>query len=66
MKQPGLDGRHRDKKGTIDLKHGNTKNKNLPTPIPGFGPEKTLAEMREKTGKTSERDIRAAMKNRGK
>lgn len=66
MKQPGLDGRHRNKIGTIDQKHGNTKNKNLPTPISGFGPEKTLAEMREKTGETSERDIRAAMRNRGK
>jgi hypothetical protein len=64
MKQPGLDDRHRDKDGKIDLKHGNTKNKNLPNPIPGFGPEKTLKEMRDKTGKTSERDIRAAMKNR--
>ncbi|HEY1631310.1 MAG TPA: hypothetical protein VGF56_08340 [Rhizomicrobium sp.] len=25
MKEPGLDGRHRDKDGTIDRKHGNTK-----------------------------------------
>jgi hypothetical protein len=61
MKQPGLDDRHRDKKGTIDLKHGNTKNKNLPTPIPEFGPEETLADMRKETGKISERAIRAAM-----
>ncbi|RDS82600.1 hypothetical protein [Dyella psychrodurans] len=64
MKQPGLDGRHRDKKGTIDLKHGNTKNKNLPTPIPGFGPDVTLKEMRDETGKMSEQAIRAAMRNR--
>ncbi|VWC10647.1 hypothetical protein BLA14095_05224 [Burkholderia lata] len=61
MKQPGLDGRHRDKDGTIDLKHGNTKNKNLSKPIPGFAPDTTLKTMRDKTGKLSEKDIRAVM-----
>jgi hypothetical protein len=66
MKQPGLDGRHRNKDGEIDLKHGNTKNKNLPNPIPGFGPETTLKAMRDRTGMTSERDIRAAMSKRKK
>jgi hypothetical protein len=25
MKQPGLDGRHRDKDGEISRKHGNTR-----------------------------------------
>ena len=25
MKEPGLDGRHRDKSGEIDRKHGNTR-----------------------------------------
>lgn len=25
MKEPGLDGRHRDKDGTIERKHGNTR-----------------------------------------
>ncbi|MCA7889730.1 hypothetical protein LGM58_41880 [Burkholderia contaminans] len=66
MKQPGLDGRHRDKDGAIDLKHGNTMNKNLPNPIPGFGPNTTLKVMRDKTGKVSEKDIRAVMaKKRG-
>lgn len=64
MKQPGLDGRHRDKDGEIELKHGNTKNKNLPRPIPGFGPETTLHEMRSKTGETSEKGIRAAAAKR--
>ncbi len=64
MKQPGLDGRHRDKDGQIEQKHGNTKNKNLPRPIPGFGPETTLKTMRDETGKTSERDIRNAAKRR--
>ena len=29
MKQPGLDGRHRDKNGQISQKHGNTKVKTL-------------------------------------
>jgi len=46
-------GSHRDKEGTIDLKHGNTKNKNLAKPIPGFCPDTTLKTMRDKTGKTS-------------
>lgn len=62
MKQPGLDGRHRDQNGQIEQKHGNTKNKNLPRPIPGFGPETTLKTMRDRTGKTSEKDIRDAVK----
>lgn len=62
MKQPGLDGRHRDKDGQIDQKHGNTKNKNLPQPIPGFGPNTTLKTMRDKTGETSEKGIREAVK----
>ena len=29
MKQPGLDGRHRDKNGQISQKHGNTEVKTL-------------------------------------
>ena len=60
MKEPGLDGRHRDKNGRISEKHGNTLNKNLPTPIPQFGPKVTLATMREKTGQTSEKGVRTA------
>jgi hypothetical protein len=62
MKKPGLDHRHRDKDGTIQQKRSDAKNKNLNPPIPGFGPEITLGQMRKKTGKTSEKDIRAAMK----
>lgn len=65
MKQPGLDNRHRDKNGQIEQKHGNTMNKNLPNPIPGFGPNTTVKEMRDKTGKISEKNIRAAVKKRG-
>ena len=60
MKEPGLDGRHRDHDGRISEKHGNTLNKNLTTPISQFGPNVTLAKMRERTGKTSERAVRAA------
>ena len=64
MKEPGLDGRHRDKDGQIQQKRSDTKNKNLPQPIPGFGPETTLKTMRDKTGKTSEKDIREAVKKK--
>ena len=64
MKEPGLDHRHRDKDGKIQQKRGDTKNKNLSQPIPGFGPETTLAATRKKTGKVSEQDIRNAMKKR--
>jgi hypothetical protein len=64
MKEPGLDGRHIDqtppKRGRIGEKHGNTMNKNLPRPIPGFGPDRTLSEMREATGELSESAVRRA------
>ena len=65
MKEPGLDGRHRDKDGKISQKHGNTLNKNLPHPIPGFRSDATLAAMRRVTGKLSEREVaKAASKKR--
>lgn len=64
MKEPGLDNRHRDKDGQIQQKRSDTKNKNLPHPIPEFTPKTTLKTMREKTGKTSEKDIREAAKHR--
>jgi hypothetical protein len=64
MKEPGLDDRHRDKDGKIQQKRGDTLNKNLPTPIPGFGPDVTLQEIRDKTGQTSEKDIRDAVKKK--
>lgn len=66
MKQPGLDGRHRDKSGQIDKKHGNTKNKNLPRPIPGFDPDVTLQTMRDITGHHSVAAIRRFMTHPGK
>jgi hypothetical protein len=62
MKEPGLDGRHRDKDGQIQKKRRDTLNKNLPTPIPGFGPNVTLEQIRNDTGKISEKDILAAVK----
>jgi hypothetical protein len=66
MKEPGLDGRHRDqsapKKGEIQQKRGDTLNKNLPRPIPEFSPNATLATMRRKTGQTSEEAVRRVAK----
>ncbi len=60
MKQPGLDKRHRDKDGEIQQKRSDTLNKNLSKPIPEFGSDVTLGEMRAKTGKVSEADVRRA------
>jgi hypothetical protein len=62
VKEPGLDGRHRNKDGTIQQKRSDTQNKNLPQPIPGFGPNTSLKTIRQKTGEVSERDIRGAVK----
>lgn len=68
MKEPGLDGRHRDqappKTGRIDLKRSDTINKNLSNPIPQFSPNATVKTMRKETGETSLKDIREAAKNR--
>ena len=47
MKQAGLDDRNRDKDGEIRQKRGDTLNKNLPMPVPGFGPNITLARTAE-------------------
>jgi hypothetical protein len=60
MKKPGLDNRHRDKDGEIQRKRSDTLNKNLSKPIPQFSPNTTLGEMRKKTGKVSETDVRRA------
>lgn len=68
MKEPGLDGRHRDKAspkaGEIQQKRSDTLNKNLPTPIPQFRADATLGGMRAATGKTSVEAVRRAAKNR--
>lgn len=60
MKEPGLDGRHRDKVGEIQQKRSDTLNKNLSKPIPQFSSNTTLGKMREITGKVSEADVRRA------
>ncbi len=64
MKEPGLDGRHRDKNppkaGEIQQKRADTLNKNLPKPIPQFSPNAKLGTMREATGKVSEEAVRRA------
>ncbi len=62
MKQPGLDGRHRDINGEISQKHGNTRNGNLPRPIQGFLDSTTLSEMRRITGEIGEAKIRKVAK----
>jgi len=64
MKEPGLDGRHRDKNppkaGEIQQKRSDTLNKNLPKPVPQFSPNATLGKMRQVTGKVSEEAVRRA------
>ena len=62
LKEPGLDGRHRNKDGKIQQKRGDTLNKNLSEPIPQFSPNAKLSTMRKETGKISEKDIREAAK----
>ena len=71
MKEPGLDGRHRDttppKTGEIQQKRGDTLNKNLPEGrIPQFSPNARLDTMRKETGQTSIEDVREAAKDRHK
>jgi hypothetical protein len=58
MKEPGLDGRHRDKDGKIELKKGNTLNKNLAHPVKEFSPLAKVETMRKKTGQKSIAGIR--------
>lgn len=64
MKEPGLDGRHRDKAapktGEIQQKRGDTLDKNLPKPIPQFRADTKLETMRKVTGQTSVEKIRQA------
>lgn len=67
MKEPGLDGRHRDKDspkaGEIQQKRGDTLNKNLPKPIPEFSPNARLDTMRKATGQTSVEKVAKAAKS---
>jgi len=69
MKEPGLDGRHRDKtppkSGEIQQKRSDTLNKNLTEgPIPQFSPNAKLGTMRKETGKISIKDVRKAAAKR--
>ena len=68
MKEPGLDGRHRDqnppKAGQIQQKRSDAVNKNLPEPIKGFSPNAKVGTMRQETGQTSIGDIRKAAEHR--
>jgi hypothetical protein len=68
MKEPGLDGRHRDKAppktGRIQQRRSDTLNKNLPDPIPQFSGNAKLGTMRKVTGNTSVDDVREAAKHR--
>lgn len=66
MKEPGLDGRHRDQNGEIQQKRGDTLNKNLPNPISQFSPNARLDTMRKVTGATSIKDVTEAAKHRKK
>ena len=71
MKEPGLDGRHRDKRppkaGEIQQKRSDTLNRNLYPPIPQFRSDATLGTMRKETGKVSEAAVRrAARRLRGR
>jgi hypothetical protein len=56
----GLDGRHRDKNGRIEEKHGNTKVKNLKEQYPelkNFRNEDTLGQVRDRYGADSLDDL---------
>ncbi len=70
MKEPGLDGRHRDKaspkKGEIQQKRGDTLNKNLPKPIPQFRADTKLETMRKVTGEVAVEKVRQAAAKRQK
>jgi hypothetical protein len=57
MKQPGLDRRHRDRSGEIDRKRSDTRLDTLLGTYgdefaPGWAGDKTLGDLRSKTGKT--------------
>jgi hypothetical protein len=64
MKEPGLDKRHRDINGRIDLKRSDALNKNLPNPIAGFSGNASVGFMRKATGEVSLAAITKAAKKR--
>lgn len=64
MKEPGLDNRHRDISGRIDIKRSDALNKNLPKPIAGFSGNASVGFMRQETGKVGLAAIAKAAKKR--
>lgn len=68
LKEPGLDGRHRDQKppkvGRIQQKRGDTLNKNLSQPIQQFSPLAKLSTIRKATGEVSIKAVTKAAKKR--
>ena len=70
MREPGLDGRHRDKNppksGEIQQKRSDAQNGNLPKPIPQFGDKATVGQMRNATGKVGLEAIRRAAAKKGR
>jgi hypothetical protein len=57
MKQPGLDRRHRDRDGEIDRKRSDTRIDTLRRTYgsgfaPGLSGDKTLGDLRAKTGRS--------------
>jgi hypothetical protein len=50
MQEHGLDNRHRNLNGKIDLKRSDAQNGDLPKPIPGFRSDATVGHMRQVTG----------------
>jgi len=68
MKEPGLDGRHRDhagpKGGEIQQKRSDALNGNLQRPIAGFRTDATVGHMRDVTGKVGIEAIRRSKNGR--
>ncbi len=62
MKEPGLDGRHRNQDSAVRKKRGEAQVQNLPQPIPGFSTKTTVEQLRKQTGQESERGIRDAVR----
>jgi hypothetical protein len=58
----GLDDRHEDLDGRIDVKRSDAINKNLSHPIPQFSPNATVGHMRKITGELGLKAIAKAAK----
>ena len=67
MKEPGLDNRHRDRDGRIDSKRSDTKISTLrqtygPDFVKGMSGDKTLGDLRQKTGQSLSQMVRGKRK----